>query len=145
MVLLEDSGALVGLLLALGGVGLTMATDNPVWDGVGTLCIGVLLGIIAVILIIEMQSLLIGEGVTATEERRIVECLNSDVIAGVIHLETQSLGPDEILVAAKIAMVPGLDIAAVAAGIDEAEARIRGALPAARVIYLEPDLYRSRS
>ena len=104
-----------------------------------------LLGIIAIILIIEMQSRLIGEGVTATEERNIVESLNSDVIAGVIHLETQYLGPDEILVAAKIAMVPGLDIAAVAAGIDEGEARIRGARPAARGLYLEPDLHRTRS
>ncbi|KAA0023975.1 cation diffusion facilitator family transporter [Antrihabitans cavernicola] len=146
VVLLEDTGALIGLLLALAGVGLTMATDNGVWDGIGTLCIGVLLAIIAIILIIEMQSLLIGEGVTVDDERKIVAGLtDGDRIDRVIHLKTQYLGPEEILVAAKIAVSPGLDIAAVAAAIDDAEARVRAAVPAARVIYLEPDLYRPQN
>ncbi|WP_280489830.1 cation diffusion facilitator family transporter [Nocardia carnea] len=143
VVLLEDTGALVGLVLALGGVGLTMLTGDPVWDGVGTLAIGALLGIIAIILIIEMHSLLIGEGATAAEDRAIRDSIaDGTTIDRLIHMKTQYIGPEELLVAAKVAVVPGLDIDRIAAGIDEAEARIRTAVPTARVIYLEPDLYR---
>lgn len=143
VVLLEDLGALVGLCLALGGVGLTMLTGDPVWDGIGTLCIGVLLGVIAVILIIEMKSLLIGEGATADEERLIRSALvDGDEIECIIHIKTQYLGPEEMLVAAKLGVARGSDIASVAAAIDGAEARVRAAVPSARVIYLEPDLLR---
>ncbi|MBF6471402.1 MULTISPECIES: cation diffusion facilitator family transporter [Nocardia] len=144
VVLLEDTGALVGLILALGGVGLTMITHDPIWDGVGTLAIGGLLGVIAVVLIVEMQSLLIGEGATPEENRQIRANLVDDThIDRVIHLKTQYLGPEELLVAAKVGVVPGLDVAAIASAIDDAEARVRAAVPAARVIYLEPDLYRT--
>ncbi|MEH6806407.1 cation diffusion facilitator family transporter [Rhodococcus erythropolis] len=143
VVLLEDTGALIGLVLALGGVGLTMVTGNPVFDGIGTLCIGVLLGIIAVILIIEMQSLLIGEGATAVETELILNALvDGTRIERVIHCKTQYLGPEEILVAAKVAVPIGSTISDVATAIDEAESRVRAAVPAARVIYLEPDLDR---
>ncbi|MEV0030837.1 cation diffusion facilitator family transporter [Nocardia sp. NPDC050793] len=145
VVLLEDTGALVGLILAFLGVGLTMVTDDPIWDGIGTLCIGALLGVIAIILIIEMQSLLIGEGATAEEDRAIRESLvDGERIDRVIHLKTQYLGPEEILVAAKVAITPGLDIATIAAAIDAAEARVRRAVPAAHIIYVEPDLYRTQ-
>lgn len=142
VVLLEDLGALVGLVFAFVGVGLSIVVD-PVWDGIGTLAIGGLLGVIAVILIIEMHSLLIGEGATPEEDRLIRENLvDGDHIDRVIHLKSQYLGPEEILVAAKLSFVPGLDIAAIATAIDAAEARVRTAVPAARRIYLEPDLYR---
>ncbi|WP_431952538.1 cation diffusion facilitator family transporter [Nocardia lijiangensis] len=145
VVLLEDTGALIGLILAFLGVGLTMVTDDAIWDGIGTLCIGVLLGVIAIILIIEMQSLLIGEGATPEEDRAIRESLvDGERIDRVIHLKTQYLGPEEILVAAKVAITPGLDIATIAAAIDAAEARVRRAVPAARIIYVEPDLYRTQ-
>ncbi|AFU04986.1 cation diffusion facilitator family transporter [Nocardia brasiliensis] len=144
VVLLEDTGALVGLIFAFIGVGLTMVTGNPVWDGIGTLAIGLLLGVIAVILIIEMQSLLIGEGATPEEDRLIRENLvDGTRIDRVIHLKSQYLGPEELLVAAKIGAAPGLDVAQLAAAIDDAEARVRAAVPAARVMYLEPDLYRT--
>ncbi|MBF6543906.1 cation diffusion facilitator family transporter [Nocardia brasiliensis] len=144
VVLLEDTGALVGLIFAFIGVGLTMVTGNPVWDGIGTLAIGLLLGVIAVILIIEMQSLLIGEGATPEEDRLIRENLvDGTRIDRVIHLKSQYLGPEELLVAAKVGAAPGLDVAQLAAAIDDAEARVRAAVPAARVMYLEPDLYRS--
>ncbi|WP_280313157.1 cation diffusion facilitator family transporter [Nocardia abscessus] len=144
VVLLEDTGALVGLILALSGVGLTMITHDPIWDGVGTLAIGGLLGVIAVVLIVEMQSLLIGEGATPEENGKIRANLVDDTrIDRVIHLKTQYLGPEELLVAAKVGVVPGLDVAAIANAIDDAEARVRAAVPAARVIYLEPDLYRT--
>lgn len=144
VVLLEDTGALIGLILALFGVGLTMITGDAVWDGLGTLSIGLLLGVIAIILIIEMHSLLIGEGATAEEDRDIrAALLDPSCIDRVIHLKSQYLGPEELLVAAKVGIVPGMDIAAVAAAIDAAEARVRAAVPTARIIYLEPDLYRT--
>lgn len=143
VVLLEDTGALVGLVFALAGVALTMLTGNPIWDGIGTLCIGVLLGAIATLLIAEMKSLLIGEGATADEEAALYAALETDGVQRVIHMKTQYLGPEELLVAAKIAMPPHAELADVAQAIDNAEARIRQAIPHARVIYLEPDIDRS--
>ncbi|WP_181781703.1 cation diffusion facilitator family transporter [Pseudonocardia pini] len=144
VVLLEDTGALIGLVLALGGVGLTVLTGDPVWDAVGTLCIGTLLGVIAIILIIEMKSLLIGEGAAAPVLSRIVgELEGGAAVERVIHIKTLYLGPEELMVAAKLGFTPGLAIEGVATAIDEAEARIRAAVPEARVIYLEPDLDRS--
>jgi cation diffusion facilitator family transporter len=144
VVLLEDFGALVGLVLALGGVGLALLTGDPVWDAIGTLCIGVLLGVIAIILIVEMKSLLIGEGATAPVVGTITSELEASLeVRRVIHLRTQYLGPEELLVAAKIALTPGLPVEQVATAIDDAERRVRAAVPDARVIYLEPDLDRT--
>jgi cation diffusion facilitator family transporter len=145
VVLLEDFGALVGLALALGGVGLTVVTGNPVWDGIGTVCIGVLLGVIAIVLIIETKSLLIGEGANRDVLDEIVAQLESERVQKVIHIRTQYLGPEELLVAAKIGLSPALSVAEVAGEIDAAEARIRAKVPAARLIYLEPDLERGRA
>ncbi|MBP2322865.1 cation diffusion facilitator family transporter [Kibdelosporangium banguiense] len=145
VVLLEDAGALFGLVFALIGVGLATVTGDPVWDGVGTIMIGILLGVIAVILIIEMKSLLIGEGATPAELDTIVDELAAGRVERVIHIKTQYLGPDELLVAAKIALTPGLSVEEVAQAIDDAEQRVRGKVPSARLIYLEPDLDRSTS
>jgi cation diffusion facilitator family transporter len=144
VVLLEDTGALVGLVFALMGVGLTVLTGDPVWDGIGTAAIGALLGVIAIILMVEMHSLLIGEGATKQEDAAIRAALEqTEHIERLIHLRTQYLGPDELLVGAKIALAPETDLATVAATIDAAEAAVRAAVPAARVIYLEPDLDRA--
>lgn len=144
VVLLEDTGALIGLVLALGGVGLTVLTGNPVWDGVGTVAIGALLGVIAVVLMTETHSLLIGEGATREDCRAIRAAIEETPhVDRVIHLRTQYLGPEEMLVGAKIALAPKTDLRMVAATIDAAEAAIRAAVPAARVIYLEPDLDRA--
>ena len=143
VVLLEDLGALVGLVLALFGVGLSVLTGDPVWDAIGTICIGVLLGIIAIILIIEMKSLLIGEGAAPAVLTSIVTALETGDVHRVIHIKTQYLGPEELLVAAKIALEPGLPLEEVARAIDEAETRVRAAVPDARIIYLEPDLDRA--
>jgi cation diffusion facilitator family transporter len=143
VVLLEDAGALLGLVLALGGVGLTMLTGDSIWDAIGTMGIGVLLGIIAIILIIETKSLLIGEGSGPQELRKIEDALVGDGVNRVIHLKTQYLGPDELLVAAKIAVPATLSTGQVARVIDDAEARVRSTVPAARLIYLEPDLDRT--
>jgi cation diffusion facilitator family transporter len=143
VVLLEDLGALVGLVLALFGVGLTVLTGDPVWDAIGTICIGVLLGVIAIILIIEMKSLLIGEGAAPPVLSDIVSALESGEVHRVIHIKTQYIGPEEMLVAAKVALAPSLPLETVAAAIDAAEARVRERVPDARIIYLEPDLDRA--
>ncbi len=143
VVLLEDAGALFGLVFALFGVGLAVITDDPMWDGIGTLMIGALLGVIAIILIIEMKSLLIGEGATPKEHDAITGAIAGGRVQRLIHIRTQYLGPDELLVAAKIALEPGLPLADVASEIDAAEKRIRESVPSARLIYLEPDLDRT--
>ncbi|MER7131747.1 cation diffusion facilitator family transporter [Streptosporangium saharense] len=145
VIVLEDLGALVGLVLALIGVTLAVITGDGVWDGVGTMAIGVLLAIIAIVLAIETKSLLIGESAGPEVERQIISALESaPEVARVIHMRTLHLGPEEILVAAKIAVDHDDTAAEVARGIDEAERRIRSAVPIARVIYLEPDLDRAR-
>ena len=144
VVLLEDTGALLGLVFALVGVGLTMITGNPIWDGVGTFLIGALLGVIAVILMVEMHSLLIGESATGEELVAIEAALaQTENVDRVIHLRTQYLGPEEMLVGAKIALAASTDLATVASAIDRAEAAVRAAVPAATLIYIEPDLDRS--
>lgn len=143
VVLLEDAGALVGLVLALFGVSLSVVTGDPVWDSVGTLSIGVLLGVIAIVLIIEMKGLLIGEGSSDDELDTIVGELERGSVERVIHIRTQYIGPEELLVAAKVALTRGMPLAEVASAIDDAEERVRTKVPAARLIYLEPDLDRT--
>ncbi|WFB09154.1 cation diffusion facilitator family transporter [Streptomyces sp. LX-29] len=142
VVLLEDLGALVGLVLALGGVGLALLTGDGIWDAIGTLCIGTLLVLIALVLAAETKSLLLGEAADAEQVAKIREAVvDGESVTRLIHMRTLHLGPEELLVAAKIA-VPQEDTAAdVARAIDAAEARIRAAVPIARVIYLEPDVY----
>jgi cation diffusion facilitator family transporter len=143
VILLEDFGALIGLMFALLGVGLTLITDSGVWDGIGTLCIGALLVSIAVVLAIETKSLLLGESATSQHVEAISKALESTPgLDRVIHLRTMHLGPDELLVGAKLAIPPGATAANIAASIDDAEARVRDAVPIARVIYLEPDIDR---
>ena len=143
VVLLEDAGALIGLVLALIGVSLATITGNPVFDALGTIAIGVLLGVIAIILIIEMKSLLIGEGASDSDLDVIIDELAAGKVQRVIHIKTQYIGPDEMLVAAKIALEPRLPLDEVAQAINDAEQRVRNKVPHARLIYLEPDLDRS--
>jgi cation diffusion facilitator family transporter len=143
VVLLEDVAALLGLVLATAGVGMAVATDDGRWDGAGTLAIGILLLAVAIVLIIETKSLLIGESASPAALARITDALVGPGVERVIHLRTLHLGPEEVLVAAKIAMQPGATLPDVAAAIDAAELRVRTVEPAARVIYLEPDLDRS--
>ncbi|MFF3331385.1 cation diffusion facilitator family transporter [Streptomyces sp. NPDC002888] len=142
VVLLEDFGALVGLILALGGVGLALLTGDGVWDGIGTLCIGILLILIALVLAAETKSLLLGESAGVEEVKRIETAIvDGDTVTGIIHMRTLHLGPEELLVAAKIAVQHDDTAAEVASAINAAEARIRESVPIARVIYLEPDIY----
>ena len=142
-ILLEDMAALAGLLLATAGVALTVITGSGAWDGAGSLAIGVLLAGVAVVLAVEMKSLLIGESASAEVERAIVTALQAGPeVECVIHMRTMHLGPESVLVTAKIAVRPCDSAEEVAAGIDAAERRVRAAVPIAKVIYLEPDLYR---
>ncbi|REJ04950.1 cation diffusion facilitator family transporter [Microbacterium bovistercoris] len=143
VVLLEDIGALTGLTFALLGVGLTVITGNSVFDAIGTLMIGTLLVLIALILGIETKSLLVGEGATDADHDRIVDAINDGPeVYKLIHMKTLYLGPDELMVAAKIALPQDKAVREAAADIDEIEKRIRAAVPVARVIYIEPDIYR---
>ena len=143
VVLLEDTGALLGLVIALLGVTMAVITGNARWDGIGSLAIGLLLVAIAVFLAVEMNSLLIGEAATGSDIAAIRTALEAgDDIVRIIHLKTLHLGPEELLVAAKIAVAHDDTAAAVARAIDDAEGRVRAAVPIARVIYLEPDIYR---
>ncbi|MEV1045397.1 cation diffusion facilitator family transporter [Streptomyces sp. NPDC049916] len=142
VVLLEDLGALVGLILALGGVGLALATGNGVWDGIGTLCIGILLIVIAIVLAAETKSLLLGESAGVEDVEKIkAAVVDGDTVTRIIHMRTLHLGPEELLVAAKVAVQHDDTAAEVATAINAAENRIRDAVPIARVIYLEPDIF----
>ncbi|MCS0499755.1 cation diffusion facilitator family transporter [Protaetiibacter mangrovi] len=142
VVLLEDVAALTGLVFALIGVGLTILTGDNVWDGIGTIAIGVLLVLVAIILGVETKSLLVGEGATPDDHAKILAALNDHpLVEAVIHMKTLYLGPEELMVAAKIAVPKAARAVEVAAAIDAIEADVRAAVPAARVIYLEPDIY----
>jgi cation diffusion facilitator family transporter len=144
VVLLEDFGALIGLVLALFGVGMTLATGDGRWDAAGTAAIGLLLVGIAVILAVETKSLLLGEGANPELVRKIEQAVVSgDGIERIIHMKTLHLGPEELLVAVKIAVPRTESAEEVARHIDETEVRIREAVPIARVIYIEPDIYRA--
>ncbi|KIS28075.1 cation diffusion facilitator family transporter [Arthrobacter sp. SPG23] len=142
VILLEDLGALVGLVFALFGVSLTLITGNGIWDALGTAMIGFLLVAIAIVLAMETKSLLLGESATKADVVRISGALEADGTK-IIHLKTLHLGPEELLVAAKISVGSAATGAEIAKAIDDAESRIREAVPIARVIYLEPDVERA--
>ena len=146
VVLLEDFGALIGLVFALFGVGMTLATGNGRWDAVGTGMIGFLLVIIAIVLAVETKSLLLGEAAAPDMIARIERAIvTGPEVERIIHMRTLHLGPEELLVAAKVGVGRRETAEEVASGIDAVEARIREAVPIARVIYLEPDIYRERA
>lgn len=144
VVLLEDMAALLGLVFAFIGVGMAVVTHDPIWDAIGTLAIGVLLVAVAIILGIETSSLLVGEGANDKDAKKIYDAIEStEGVDSLIHIKTLYLGPDELMVAAKIGVSKGSTAEKIAETIDLAEKRIREAVPAARVIYLEPDILRA--
>jgi cation diffusion facilitator family transporter len=143
VVLVEDLAALIGLAFAFAGIGLSVLTGDARWDGAGSLAIGLLLAAAAAILAVETKSLLIGESASDDVERKIVAALEEGPeVVRVIHLRTVHLGPDSLLVTAKIEVPDTATAAQIAAGIDAAEKRVRAAVPIATTIYLEPDIYR---
>jgi cation diffusion facilitator family transporter len=142
VILLEDFAALMGLVFALFGVSMTLVTGDGRWDALGSAMIGLLLVTVAIILAVEMKSLLVGEGASPRVVRAICDALPGEGVEDVIHMKTLHLGPEELLVAAMIAVPAALTADEVASAIDAAERRVRDAVPIARVIYLEPDLRR---
>jgi cation diffusion facilitator family transporter len=143
VVLLEDLAALTGLVFALVGVSLTLITHDGRWDAVGSAAIGLLLVVVAVVLGLEMKSLLLGESASPAQVRAITDALVGDGVESVIHQRTLHIGPEELLVAAKVGVPAAITAAEVAQAIDAAEQRVRAAVPIATVIYLEPDIDRS--
>ncbi len=143
VVLLEDIGAEIGLMFALGGVLMAHFTDEPRWDAVGSIAIGVLLVSIAIVLAIEMKGLLIGESATAEDVDKVTAALTSSPgVLSVIHMKTQHLGPDEVLIAAKVEFDSAMNVPQLAEAIDTAEASLRRAVPVAKLVYIEPDVRR---
>ena len=143
VVLLEDFGALVGLTFALAGVVLATVTDNARFDAVGSLAIGILLCAIAIVLAIEMKSLLIGESAGPQMEAAIAEAIESHpLVHKLIHMRTEHFGPDELLVGAKLEFDSTLSFEEVTRAIDDVERLVRERVPQAEFIYIEPDCFR---
>jgi len=141
VVLLEDMGALAGLVFAFVGVAAAAMTGDGRWDGMGAVAIGTLLVVIAVFLAFELSSMLVGESALPEEEARIRDALAGEAgVDSVIHMRTLHTGPDELLVGVKIGVKPEYQAGELAAVINSAERRIREAVPAARWIYIEPDI-----
>ena len=146
VVLLEDFGALIGLTIALSAITVATVTGDPIWDGVGTVTIGLLLGAIAILLAIEMKGLLIGESARPEQYEKIKQAiLGSDQVNAVIHLRTQHFGPEQLLVGAKVAFDPELTLPQLADAINDVEQRVREVVPIAKPMYIEPDIVRTDS
>ena len=143
VVLLEDTGALIGLLFALTGVILAKVTGEPRFDAIGSLAIGALLVVIAIVLAVEMKGLLIGESASKADLAKIVQSLEgADSVRRIIHLRTEHLGPDQLLVAAKLEFDPSMTVEELARAIDAAERELREVVPTAHFVFIEPDVYR---
>jgi cation diffusion facilitator family transporter len=141
VVMLEDTAALLGLVFAFLGVALTVVTGNGLFDALGTILIALLLIAVALVLGIETKSLLVGEGASDTDVAAIERAiLDGPEVDSIIHIKTLYLGPDELMVGVKVAVDGERRVGDVAAGIDALEARVRAAVPVARVIYVEPDV-----
>ncbi|MEI7888031.1 MAG: cation diffusion facilitator family transporter [Actinomycetes bacterium] len=143
VVLLEDFGAMIGLTVAFLAVGLTVVTGNGVFDGIGSVVIGLILGVIAVILSIEMKSLLIGEPALPDDRRKLREVMaSSEGVVRVIHDRTEYIGAEQVLLAAKVEFDPSLSMAELADAINVLEASVRASIPIITLIYIEPDITR---
>jgi cation diffusion facilitator family transporter len=144
VVLLEDTGALIGLCFALIGVAMARITGEARWDAAGSLAIGILLVVIAIFLAREMASLLLGESATHEDVAKIRHAIESSPhVERIIHLRTEHIGPDDIVLATKLEFDHGMTIEQLADAINAVEARVRNAVPAARLIFIEPDVYRT--
>lgn len=144
VILLEDIGALTGLVFAFFGVTMATVTGDPRWDGIGAMSVGLLLVVIAVILAVEMSSMLVGESALEEDQLKIHSAVESAVLTqAIIHLRTLYVGPDELLVAVKVAVDPKLSAPDIALGIDELEVAVRAAVPSVKYLFVEPDLMRT--
>jgi cation diffusion facilitator family transporter len=140
IVLLEDTGALIGLAVALVAVVLTAVTGRSWPDAVGSIAIGVLLCVVGFLLARDTKSLLIGEGVTPEARRRALQSIHGTPgVLAVTQMLTYHLGPETVLLALKVRFAPDLSVAAVEKTIDDLEARVRRDQPMMRRIFVEPD------
>lgn len=139
VVLLEDLGALVGLILALFGVILAGVTDEPRFDAIGSISIGLLLVVISFVLASEMRSLLVGESAGPEDMAAVRKVLDDDArVVRVRNVRTQHLGPQELLVGAELELDPALDGDDIGHAIEDLERQIQRVVPTATVVYLEP-------
>jgi cation diffusion facilitator family transporter len=144
VVLLEDIGAEIGLFFALLGLSLAEITGDPRWDAAGSIAIGLLLVVIAIVLAVEMKGLLIGEAPSDESTAAIEGAIaGAPSVNSLIHLRCMHLGPDKVLVAAKIDFDHSLSVAELAKAVDATEAAMRAAVPLAMTIYIEPDIRRA--
>jgi cation diffusion facilitator family transporter len=144
VVLLEDLGALIGLVIALSALSLTVVTGNADFDGIGTIAIGALLVVIAIVLAREMKSLLIGEAASDTDIVAMTAAITAAPnVRQLINLRSEHIGPEELLVAAKVEFGHELTVPQLADAIDDVEARVRDAVPTARRLFIEPDVHRA--
>ncbi|MFE0131182.1 cation diffusion facilitator family transporter [Streptomyces sp. NPDC059037] len=138
-VVLEDSAALAGLALAAAGLLGAQLTGSGVWDGVASLCIGVLLVYVAWVLGHANSELLIGRPLPKETRQRIrEELLASEHVEAVLELTTLLQGPREALVAAKVDFRDTSTAAQVEWACEQAERRLRERFPAVRRVYLDP-------
>lgn len=143
VILLEDFGALIGLIFALVGVSTAAITHDGRWDGLGAMSIGTLLVIIAIVLVREMASMLVGEAALPEEVDAVHAAISSaPLVDRIIHLRTLHVGPEELLVAVKIGVASHHTAQDIARGIDEAEVILRERVPNAHYVFIEPDIYR---
>ncbi|GAB3431071.1 cation diffusion facilitator family transporter [Flindersiella endophytica] len=140
VVLLEDFAALVGLTFALIGVTLTILTSNPLFDALGSGAIGLLLIFVAVVLALEIQSMIIGEAASPEEIDRIEQALcGVPAIQQINDLRTLHLAPDELLVVAKVAVADGGDASEVLRTVTAAEQEIRENATVSATVYVVPE------
>ncbi|ALN86787.1 cation diffusion facilitator family transporter [Lysobacter capsici] len=136
----EDLAALLGLVLALGAVLLAVFTGNPIWDAIGTICIGALLIIVAVFVAIEVKAMLIGQSVDPLRQQQIREFLDSrPEIARVISVITLQLG-NEVMVSVQAQMREEHSVAGLTEQINTVERAMKQAFPEVRWSFFEPDL-----
>jgi cation diffusion facilitator family transporter len=138
VVLFEDVAALVGLLAALGGLLLSQLTGNLIWDGIGSIIVGITLFGVAYFLARKTKELLIGQSVTQTQRARIIEITESSPgIRRLVHMRTMHLGPEEVLVGMKIVVDDETKAKDATQFVDVLEARLRAEIPILKRIYVE--------
>ena len=143
VILLEDLAALVGLGVAFVSVSLAIATHNLYFDVIGSGVIGVLLVVVAIVLAIEVKSLLIGESASRESIARMRAAIEGTTgVSRIIHMKTLHVAPEELLVGVKVGVDASATAADIASMIDAAERNVRSSEPMARTIYIEPDVYR---
>ena len=140
VVLGEDIGAQLGLVLALGFLIMAAITDNPVYDAIGSICIGAILLVISVFIAWRIRALLVGRSADPEIQEAIDAIIaEQDGIEYVFNTITMQLGPDTML-AAKIKMHDGMDIDAAVASINALERELKERVPNLKWCFIEPDV-----